>query len=259
MIELIKEILFGVNNNDIHQAVLPALTAVAGLAQVLGGIDWGGKRRKALNRARETYNAQKEIYKGLDTSNPFADLTNPYKNLENTMEDLTVNKQQAQFQNQVFQQNQANTMAQLRSAAGSSGVAGLAQIMANQAQTQSQRIAASIGEQEAANRKLAAMQAAKLQEMEASGQFATDMAIMKGDLTSMQMEQSKQATLLGMDAQAVTGAQQVITAGKQMMGKGLGTIASAGLAKGGFFGGNSPSANTNTGEDDSNKKEDQTP
>ena len=38
------------------------------------------------------------------------------------------------------------------------------------------------------------------------------------------MEQSKQATLLGMDAQAVTGAQSAVMQGQQMMAQGLGNI-----------------------------------
>ena len=41
----------------------------------------------------------------------------------------------------------------LRGAAGGSGIAGLAQALANQGQLQTQRISASIGQQEAANQK----------------------------------------------------------------------------------------------------------
>ena len=225
MIELIKEILFGVNDPNIQYAIAPWLMAVTGAAQVLSGWDWGGKRRKALARARRAYEAQKEVYKGLDTSNPFSELTNPYRDMENTAEDLRVNTQAADFQRQMFRQQQADTLSQFRGAAGASGIAGLAQVMANQAQTQSQRIAADIAQQEAANRKLVAMQAARLQEMEAKGQFMTDTTIMKGELGSMQMEQSKQATLLGMDAQMVSGAQKAVQAGQQMMAQGFGNLA----------------------------------
>ena len=38
------------------------------------------------------------------------------------------------------------------------------------------------------------------------------------------MEQSKQATLLGMDAQALEGAQGAVTAGQQLLGEGIGDI-----------------------------------
>jgi len=225
MIELIKEILFGVSDPNTQQAFIPAVIAVAGLAQMAAGYDWGGKRKAAAKRAKDAYDAQKDIYRGLDTSNPFANLQNRYEGMENTMEDLTVNQQQAQFEKQMFQQQQANIMSQLRGAAGSSGVAGLAQVMANQAQTQSQRAAASIGQQEAKNKLLAAQHAAKIDQLEAAGASAVDQLKAKGELSSIQMEQSKQATLLGMDAQAYTGAQQAVLQGQQMVAQGLSTVA----------------------------------
>jgi hypothetical protein len=40
----------------------------------------------------------------------------------------------------------------------------------------------------------------------------------------MQMEQSKQGTLLGMDAQGVQGAQSAVMQGQQMMAEGLGNV-----------------------------------
>lgn len=228
MIELIKEILFGISDPNVHQAVLPALMVLGGLGQAAAGYDWGGKRRKALDSAREAYDNQKAIYKGLDTSNAYANLQNRYKGMENTMEDLVINQQQARFEKQMFQQQQASIMSGLRGAAGGSGVAGLAQAMANQAQTQSQRAAASIGQQEARNNLLAAQQAAKIGELKAANASTIDQLKAKGELTSMQMEQSKQATLLGMNAQAVTGAQQAQMQGQQMMAQGL-TTAIGGL------------------------------
>jgi len=223
MIELIQEILFGVSDPNLNYAAFPFM-AVAGLAQAAAGFDWGGKRRKAAARAREAYDAQKKIYSGLDTSNAFEDLQNRYEGMENTMEDLTVNQQQAQFEKQMFQQQQANTLSQLRGAAGSSGIAGLAQAMANQGATQAQRASASIGQQEAKNKLLAAQQASKIQQLERAGASTVDQLKAKGELSSMQMEQSKQATLLGMDAQAATGAQQAVLQGQQMMTQGLSTV-----------------------------------
>ena len=38
------------------------------------------------------------------------------------------------------------------------------------------------------------------------------------------MEQSKQSTLLGMDAQSVTGAQKAVQAGQQMMMSGISDV-----------------------------------
>ena len=40
----------------------------------------------------------------------------------------------------------------------------------------------------------------------------------------MQMEQSKQSTLLGMDAQAYTAAQQAVLQGQQAVGEGISSV-----------------------------------
>ena len=214
---------------NVNQAFLPAAMALGGLAQAAMGYDWGGKRRKAAARARRAFEKQKAIYRDLDTSvsNPYANLSNQFEDMENTMEDLTVNQQQAQFERQMFQQSQADTLAGLRGAAGSSGIAGLAQALSNQAQTQAQRAAASIGQQEARNQLLAAQQEAKIDQLQAGEaskiQQLNAAGAMKAEITSMQMEQSKQGTLLGMDAQAYQGAQQAVMQGQQQVAQGLST------------------------------------
>ena len=115
-------------------------------------------------------------------------------------------------------------MQSLRGAAGGSGIAGLAQAMSNQAMTQAQQTAASIGKQEAQNKLLAAQQAAKIDQLERTGADQQEQLIAKGELSSMQMEQSKQATLLGMDAQSVQGAQAAVQAGQQMMTSGISDV-----------------------------------
>ena len=198
--------------------------AIGGLAQAAAGYDWGGKRKKALAKARRAYDQQRNIYKGLDTSNAFEGMQNQYAGLENTFEDVTVNQQQAQFEKQMFQQQQSNIMQQMKGAAGGSGVAGLAQAMANQGMTQAQKASASIGQQEAKINLMAAQQAGRLQEMEAGEGSKIQQLERQGKLTSMQMEQSKQGTLLGMDAQGVQGAQSAVMQGQQMMAEGLGNV-----------------------------------
>ena len=81
--------------------------------------------------------------------------------------------------------------------AGTSGIAGLAQSMANQGQIQTQGISASIGMQESQNQKLAAGGAAQVQTAERQGeQFV------------MQSEQNRQATLLGMQMGETSGVNQ---------------------------------------------------
>lgn len=142
-------------------------------------------------------NAQKREYKAMKFTNPFA-------NMENVYEDLTVNQQQAQFQAQQGDQQRANIMSNLKGAAGSSGIAGLAQAMANQGQIQTQRISASIGQQESRNQ----MAAAK-------GAGAVQTAERQGDQWTQQLEQNRQATLLGMQMGEASGAnlahQQALT------------------------------------------------
>ena len=89
--------------------------------------------------------AQKEIYRKFEFTNPYEDmanayanLTNPYADMQNVYEDLTVNQQQAQFMAQRTSQQRADILGGLRGAAGSSGIAGLAQSLANQQQLQAQ-------------------------------------------------------------------------------------------------------------------------
>jgi len=120
---------------------------------------------------------------------------NPYANMENAYEDLTVNQQQAQFQSQQGSQQRANIMQNLKGAAGGSGIAGLAQAMANQGQLQTQQISASIGQQEAMNQKLSAQGAA-----------AADLQQRKGQEMKQQFGIDKQSTLLGMQMGSSAGA-----------------------------------------------------
>ena len=127
--------------------------------------------------------AKKKAYEALDTSNPYA-------NLENKMEDRTVDQRAAEFAAQEEAQNRANIMQQMKGAAGASGIAALAQQMAQSGQLASQKAAADIGRQEQANQAAAQAEASKLQSMEA-----------QGERESQKMEQDKQATLLGMAQQ----------------------------------------------------------
>lgn len=232
MLELIEIFLFGSNDPNTHQAFIGGLMVAGGVAKGLMGYDWGGKRRKALAASREKFEKQKDVFRGLDTSNAYADIENKYKGMENPFEDMRVNTQQAEFEKQMFQQSQANTLNTLRSSAGGSGVAGLAQAMSNQAMTQAQKTAASIGKQEARNKLLAAQQASKIEQLERRGADQQQQLVAKGQLSSMQMEQSKQATLLGMDAQSVQGAQAAVQAGNKMMMSGISDV--IGGVSGGF-------------------------
>jgi len=152
------------------------------------------------DEARQQMNRLKSQYKNLDTSNPFL-------NMENVMEDLTINQKQAEFKKQQFQQTQANILEGFRESAGGSGIAALAQSLSQQGQIAAQRSAASIGQQEAVNQRLAAQEARNIQSAER-----------RGELISRQQQRDQVGTFLGMSQQETAAyAQQAGMARQQMM------------------------------------------
>jgi len=138
---------------------------VQGLAGIAGGIIGGGKRRAEQRAAQQEMARAKARMMNLDTSNLAANMENPY-------EDLTVNTQAADFAAQQNQGALANTMSGLPGAAGGSGIAALAQSMANASAQQNQAASASIAQQESANAKMAAQGSMQNQQAEIAGATA---------------------------------------------------------------------------------------
>tara|TARA_R100001129_G_C5306875_1_gene244024 strand:+ start:632 stop:1276 length:645 start_codon:yes stop_codon:yes gene_type:complete len=176
---------------------LPVLAAVgisagvSALGNVISGLGARKKKRRAARRERKRrkeMNRLKEAYSQIETSNPFL-------NQENVYEDLTIDQRGAQFEAQQFQQSQANILNNLRQSAGGSGIAALAQQMAQSGQLAAQSSAARIGQQERANERLAAGEAGRLQGMER-----------QGELISRQQQRDQTGTLLGMSQQEVAAA-----------------------------------------------------
>jgi len=99
--------------------------------------------------------------------NPFVGAQNFASQMENVAEDLTVDTTAAQFMAQQQQQALSDTLGGLRGAAGSGGIAALAQSIAGQQSQNLQAARASIATQEQANRRLAAEQAGQIQRMTA--------------------------------------------------------------------------------------------
>ena len=124
------------------------------------------------------------------------EFTNPYAGMENVFEDLTVNQQAARFQAEQGAQQRANVMQTMQGAAGSSGIAGLAQALAGQGALQARQISADIVKQEQAN-----------QLAQAKGAQAVDLAQRGGEQMIQEAEMQRQATLLGMQFQGAAGAQ----------------------------------------------------
>ena len=180
---------------------------------------------------------QRQSFQDFQFENPFADIKNPYADLktefenlyegmENPYEDLTVNMRAAEFQAEQGAQQRANILSALRGAAGGSGIAGLAQSLANQGAVQAQQISANIGQQEAANQRLAAQGAAQIQQMEragaeqarrlgisreqlvAQGAGQAEQLRMQGAAAVQQAEFGRESTLLGVEYGLLAGANQ---------------------------------------------------
>ena len=187
---------------------LVAVGAIGAAKLVAGGIA-RGKAKKAQTTAKDKMEADKEKYMNMPVENP-------YEGMENTMEDLTVNTQAAEFASQKSAQNRANTMDKLMGAAGGSGIAALAQTMANQGQIEAQEASASIASQEAANQKAERGEAGNIQKLEREGE------IQKGN-----MERDKMATALGMSQGEVMATNQNVSDANAMMMSGASDVGSA--------------------------------
>ena len=186
----------------------------------------GGKKRLARrDAAQSAYDQSMQKYFAQDTSNL-------YSNLENTMEDLTVNTQAADFAAEQQAQGLSNIMGSMNQAAGGSGIAALAQSLANQQSRSAQQASASIGQQEQRNQMAAAQQAGRLQSMERMG-----------------AEQSRglKAQLLGeefqIDANELASSEQAIQAARAARTEAIGQFAggvgnAAGTALTGYSGDN---------------------
>ena len=215
-------------------AVTLGLGVIKGATSIIGGIQ-EKKRLKEQNKlAGQQYQDLRKDIQGLEITNPYKDLNTSF---ENTFEDMTVNQQQAQFQAQQGAQARANLMTNLSSAAGGSGIAGLAQAMANQQQTQTQQISAGIGQQEAANKRTSAQGAMNVQRMTQQAQ----QTVARGEGIRRAGENERQMNLLGLKAgrqDAVRDYQSARSAQNQAMMGGVGDILGAGLsgfASGGGF------------------------
>jgi len=193
---------------------------VSGLTGIASGIIGSGKRKKEQAAAQTEFNRNKARMEGADTSNL-------NKNMENTMEDLTVNTQAAEFQSQQQAAGFANTMDNLSSAAGGSGIAALAQSMAGAQSNAAQAASADIGRQEAGNQRAERQMAGQLQQQEIQGEYASRAA-----------EKDKVDTMLGMSQQRLGAANEARDAATASIVGGVGSIVggAASAASGNMFG-----------------------
>tara|TARA_A200000159_G_scaffold132510_1_gene130115 strand:- start:1506 stop:2123 length:618 start_codon:yes stop_codon:yes gene_type:complete len=186
-------------------AIIGASVSAAG--GIAGGLIGGGRRRAEQKAAAAEFDAMKARYNSLDTSNPYA-------NLSNTFEDLTVNTQAANFAAQQNQQSTANILGSMSASAGGSGVASLAQALANQQTQAAQSASASIGQQEQRNQMLTAQ-----------GEQQRQQLIASGDARSQELEMQKTGNLLQMAAGRKQAAGE---ARQQALSTALGGVMGAG-------------------------------
>ena len=194
-------------------AIVGAVVGAGSAAyKIIDGVKKAKDAKAEAAEAKKEYERNKEMFAGLDTSNP-------YDNMENTMEDLTVNKQAAEFQKQQQMQQQANILDQMKGAAGGSGIAALAQAMANQGALDAQKASADIARQESANQQAQASEASRLQSMER-----------QGEVMSREMEKSKVTGLLGMSQSEMQQAEAKRAAANEQIMSGITDV--AGIAGG---------------------------
>jgi len=196
-----------------------AVSAGVGVAKLIGGRKAKKAAEKKAAEAKAEMDKRKAEYSQLDTSNPYADYQNQMA--ENVYEDLTVNQQQAEFQKEQQEQQRANIMQSLQGAAGGSGIAALAQQMANQGSLDARQSAASIGQQEVANQKLQAQGELIVQQ----GEQAAMGKRTEGEIMSRDMERNKVMTLMGMSQSEMAAYNQQAAQGEAQMWSGVGDIA----------------------------------
>ena len=184
-----------------------AVSAGLGVAKAISGGADKRRAKKANEAAKIKMEADKEKYMNMDTSNP-------YMNMENTMEDLTVNTQAADFAAEQNQVGMANTLSNMKQAAGRSGVAALAQAMANQGQIANQKASISIAQQEKANQTAERGEASRIQGLEREGdvQSRNLRAKMAGEMLRLSSGEVTQ-TAADIDTAQVTIESGIDTAG----------------------------------------------
>ena len=215
MIDLILEI-FTYQAEGVNQAIAWAPMLIGAGLQVASGLmarRGKGARLQEIRDARDEYDTRKADYMSLDTSNP-------YNNMENVYEDLKVNTQQADFQAEQIQQQQANIMSNLQGAAGGSGIAALAQTLANQGTQATRQASISLGQQEQANQMARLQEDSRLQNLQR-----------QGDVYSRSLIKDRSETLLGMSQTRLRDARAAEQRSMDRMVGGVGAAA-GGLMQG---------------------------
>jgi hypothetical protein len=191
--------------------MVPINLLVQGGLGIASGIVGSQQRAREQEQARTQYEAALRQYRQQD-------LSNPYQNMENVYEDLTVNLQAADYQREQQAQGLSNIMAQTQAAAGGSGIASLAQALANQQAQGAQQLSAQIGTQEAQNIAAERQMAGQLQGMER-----------EGEMISRGLKREQYSTELGMGQQRLAAANMARQQATQALMGGIGSAVVGGV------------------------------
>jgi len=162
----------------------------------LSFLSGGAERRREQQAAQADLHSQMAKWEDTKMKNPYAGVKNPYADMENVYEDQTVDLKAAEFQKEQAQQNSADILANMKGAAGGSGVAGLAQVLANQGAKQAKQAAADIGRQEQANQARALGESGRLQQLDREGEQKRDLLEREGERMVEQFGFDKQNKML---------------------------------------------------------------
>jgi len=197
--------------------------AIPGIITAVGSLFGRKKRIREQRKARQEMKAAREAYLNMQFTNPLEGMQDPYAGVENPYaenlyEDLTVNRQAADYLKQQQQQSQADIMQQMKGAAGTSGIAALAQKMADVGTKQARQASAQIAQQEQQNQ-LARL---KGEQQKREGTYAHELRLRK---SGFDVDKAKRLA----EYQAVTLPQQQRT--KDLYGLGISRAAAADQAR----------------------------
>ena len=234
------------------------VTAIS-LGTSIAGLFGAGKARKDARRrdaeAKARLAEAREAYNAIEFTNPYEGITNPYEGvtsqftgMENVYEEPQVDTRAADFMREQSQQQQANILQNLKGTAGASGVAGLAQSLANigtqQARQASMDIARQERQSEMARRgeagridMLQRQDAQRIDMLKRRGDYQADMLRRKGDVYVQQQEQNRIANLYGLAADRQTATSQALNTAQTGFNDALGGLfgdIAGGVASGEF-------------------------
>ena len=198
--------------------------AISGGIQAIGSLFGGRRRRRREKAAKRAFQNELSAYRNMEITNPYDNLENPYEELRNELSNLEVSTEAADFQSQQMQQGLAQSLDAFRGAGGGTGVASLAQALAQEQRKSMQGIAADIAKQETMNTRLAAQGAQQLGLQTAKA--GVDLQKLEGmGATEQQRQQiARQEGLMGITAGEYSAASKARANATNALTSGLGKM-----------------------------------